>query len=180
MSLASEESISNAGIVIRRQAIDRVLARDFAQECAALITSTSIFPDVEDDSGHRPGNPIVLREYFDSVLRRTGFVAIQNILDLNPYKADQRAKIYINEQMPHSLQDFHEDGGDDLITIIHASDGGEFDFRPANNIYDVETIEVNARDIVELHDSTITHRGSNPSDSVRYNAILGRDFPVEW
>ena len=171
----------DAGLVVFQQSLDPGLARTFEDECKELASNPLPEASVCKDKGQLPFE-VFAYSYSSETLASSGLSAITKILKNLGKETGYTATI--NCQLPKSKGQFHDDyRAESQMTVIHASNGGLFEFAP-NALTEEEAektaqkIEVNAGDMVVQHNTDVLHRGINPSDHNRYNMVVWRLKPL--
>lgn len=170
-----------AGLTVIRGGIDRELAHALDVECASLLATPreEIYYYTEFNPAEcEETMPINTRGYRVTTLVGAGLAAMSKVMELHPYPEEPDANILINGQGPGAAQVFHPDivmGGQ---LVVHASDGGAFDFYlPGSS--DFETIYFEAGDLLRLDRPAIRHRGRNPSSHHRHTLVFSSGLPIE-
>jgi hypothetical protein len=181
--------INEDGLIILRQGIDPVLAKDFQEEWFEYMA-----PGERDvlfgRTAHSP-------EFVSEGHRLSGFInnakhpAIARALSILNLTDDPDWNITTNYQPAHTYQKFHKDVkvGGDMSIVIHGGDNGAFDYSPlARNEKDAEhsysTVDLSAGDIVLQSEPYIFHRGRNDGDEPRVTAVVSNiddaQFDESW
>lgn len=178
----SIETLVPGELEIERGKLSATVAADVAAECQMLLEG------VPDPLYYYVGTPYteesegIIKQsfYYLKDLRSSGFVALQSVLDLHPHPDTRNPNVFINMQEPGAEQNEHADIVFGKQVIFQASDDGLFDYWPdhLNNDH-VETVEVNAGDVLWLNCPSIRHRGRNPSSSVRQTLVMSSNVPIE-
>lgn len=178
------EVLVEGQLEIERGKLSREVASGLAVECQELRDCSppnQLWHYIAGDSSTEdsPGK-IQAAFYYLSVLRTSGLVAMQSVLDLHPHPESKDANLFIPIQQPGAVQNFHPDYVQGKQVIVHASDDGLFDYRPDRSDNErIETIDVNAGDVLWLTCPSIEHRGRNPSSNTRYVVVMSSNLPIE-
>lgn len=178
----SAQLLPEAGITIERARLDRGLVDQLAVELQRLLASHA--RDVEyyyvgDPTDYRDPASIKQRFYRLTALRDSGFSTLKQVLALHPYPDVPDASVLVNGQESGAVQVFHPDIVRGFQIVVHASDGGKFDFSLTGNEDDYETIDVGAGDVLRLDRPSVLHRGRNPSEAMRYNMVFSSGLGIE-
>ena len=178
------EILVEGQLEIERGKIPEDVAADIAIECQELRDTDppdNLWHYISGDSSvEESPTRIQAAYYYLQVLRSSGLIAMKTVLDLHPHPESRDANLFINIQQPGAVQNFHPDYVQGRQVIVHAEDGGLFDYCPDR--YDdehIETIEVNAGDVLWLTCPSILHRGRNPSPNPRHVIVMSSNLPVE-
>lgn len=178
----SHEILVTGELEIERGMLPRDIAAALAIECQWLLDGKPECLYYYVGTPQTPESEGVITQafYYYKDLRNSGLVALQSVLDLHPHPESHVANVFVNTQEPDAIQRLHSDFVLGRQVIVHASDGGLFDYCPDDEDRDaVETIEVNAGDVLWLKCPSIRHRGRNPSQNVRHNLVLSSNLPIE-
>ncbi len=171
-------------LVIERGKLSKEVASDLAVECQELRDGK--YPDLiwhyisSDSSTAESSGTIQSAFYYLKLLRYSGLIAMQFVLEIHPHPESRDANLFIPIQQPNSTQRMHRDYVQGRQVIVHADDGGLFDYRPDRKDDDhIETIEVNAGDVLSLSCPSIEHRGRNPSTNTRHVIVMSSNEPID-